>query len=644
MQRHRRAVVRARGRRRTAASTSSTRRRTSASTSRGAGTANGTKIQLWDCNSTGAQTFVTQDAGERVRQLREHEQQQVPRRRRRTTRPTARIVQLYDCNGTNAQRWNPPSSASRPGRAAGGRATSSGGSSSSGGGPAPAAPCNPNAWVYMGSNANACDGNLGEPCGWTTTNEGQGYTCQTVSWGTGCEPGGTVCPGGGGSSGSGGEHRAAAAASTDSPRAGRSPGPTSSTGPTAPRSTRTSGRTTRAAAAGATTSSSTTRAAPRTRSSRTASSSSPRRTDGASAYSCWYGTCQYTSARLNTSGKFSQQYGRFEARIQIPEGQGVWPAFWMLGDNIGSAGWPACGEIDIMENIGSTPDTVYGTTHGPGPGSYPGDGLSGAYNAGHADRRSGFHVYATEWSAEPGRASTSTATLYWTVTPSQLPAGATWVLDQPFFILLNFAVGRELAGLAERLDVVPAADARRLRARLSARAVGPRIAVDARPLPQRCLARSRWKWRRAMPDGPRRPRRCRRCRPAPSRGTPRSNSSSTRCARLRVPEVRGEDARRAGPRRAPRRPLRSGRGAPRGRWVRVDEERHAVAEARKRSMRPLELAHVARPVVPLEPLEELVAAGAPCRRAPSRSRRRAAGCPRAGAGAAGPRSARPASR
>ncbi|HEY2518139.1 MAG TPA: family 16 glycosylhydrolase, partial [Polyangiaceae bacterium] len=165
--------------------------------------------------------------------------------------------------------------------------------------------------------------------------------------------------------------------------------------------------------------------------------------NGASQHSCWYGACQYTSARLNTSGKFAQQYGRFEARIKIPEGQGVWPAFWLLGDDIGSVGWPACGEIDIMENIGRTPDNTYGTTHGPGPGNYPGAGLSGAYSG----PRMGddFHVYATEWDANSVNFFVD-GTLYWSVTPSKLPAGASWVWDRPFFIILNFAVGGNWPG------------------------------------------------------------------------------------------------------------------------------------------------------------------------------------------------------
>ena len=83
-------------------------------------------------------------------------------------------------------------------------------------------------------------------------------------------------------------------------------------------------------------------------------------------HQCYYGRCQYTSARLLTQGRYANTYGRFEARIKIPRGQGIWPAFWMLGDNIGSVGWPASGEIDIMENIGREPNTVHGTLHGPG--------------------------------------------------------------------------------------------------------------------------------------------------------------------------------------------------------------------------------------------------------------------------------------
>src|SRR5438552_14367198 len=73
----------------------------------------------------------------------------------------------------------------------------------------------------------------------------------------------------------------------------------------------------------------------------------------------------YTSARLKTEGIAAFTYGRIEARIKLPFGQGIWPAFWMLGSDIGTVGWPRCGEIDIMENIGKEPAMVHGTVHGP---------------------------------------------------------------------------------------------------------------------------------------------------------------------------------------------------------------------------------------------------------------------------------------
>jgi beta-glucanase (GH16 family) len=77
-------------------------------------------------------------------------------------------------------------------------------------------------------------------------------------------------------------------------------------------------------------------------------------------------TGRITSARIKTDGKFAIKYGKVEARIKIPYGQGIWPAFWMLGDNISTTRWPQCGEVDVMENIGKEPSTVHGTIHGPG--------------------------------------------------------------------------------------------------------------------------------------------------------------------------------------------------------------------------------------------------------------------------------------
>jgi beta-glucanase (GH16 family) len=150
-------------------------------------------------------------------------------------------------------------------------------------------------------------------------------------------------------------------------------------------------------------------------------------------------TRNYTSARLKTQAKFTQTHGRFEARIKIPRGQGIWPAFWMLGADIGTVGWPACGEVDIMENIGKEPGIVHGTLHGPG---YSGDHGIGAPFSIPADQRfaDDFHVYAAEWDKDAIRFYVDDH-LYETRTPADLPTGTKWVYDHPFFILLNVAVG-----------------------------------------------------------------------------------------------------------------------------------------------------------------------------------------------------------
>jgi len=112
-----------------------------------------------------------------------------------------------------------------------------------------------------------------------------------------------------------------------------------------------------------------------------------------------YSGKEYTAARLKTQGKFSHTYGRYEARMKLPRGQGMWPAFWMLGNDIGSAGWPSCGEIDIMEHVGKEPNNVYGTLHGPG---YSGaNGVGASYSAGvFADD---VHIFALEWEASEVR-------------------------------------------------------------------------------------------------------------------------------------------------------------------------------------------------------------------------------------------------
>jgi beta-glucanase (GH16 family) len=150
-------------------------------------------------------------------------------------------------------------------------------------------------------------------------------------------------------------------------------------------------------------------------------------------------TREYTSARLKTQAHFTQAFGRFEARIKLPQGQGVWPAFWLLGDDIGTVGWPKCGEIDIMEMLGQDTSTAYGTIHGPG---YSGsNGIQSKFVLPAGQHFSDdFHVFAIEWEPTEIRFYVDNK-LYGTRKPSDLPHGAKWAFDYPFFILLNLAVG-----------------------------------------------------------------------------------------------------------------------------------------------------------------------------------------------------------
>jgi beta-glucanase (GH16 family) len=162
----------------------------------------------------------------------------------------------------------------------------------------------------------------------------------------------------------------------------------------------------------------------------------------------------YTSARLKTQGLFSQAYGRFEARIKIPKGQGMWPAFWMLGNNISSVGWPTCGEIDIMENIGKEPGTVHGSLHGPSSTGRTSDATATFSLPAGQNFGDDFHIYAVEW--EPGTVRFFVDTnLYETVNQAQWPAGGTWEFDHPFFLLLNVAVGGDWPGSPDNTTQFP---------------------------------------------------------------------------------------------------------------------------------------------------------------------------------------------
>jgi beta-glucanase (GH16 family) len=161
----------------------------------------------------------------------------------------------------------------------------------------------------------------------------------------------------------------------------------------------------------------------------------------------------YTSARIQTRALFSQAYGRFEASMQLPPGgKGIWPAFWLLGDNNDTAHWPNCGEIDIIENIGD-PATIYSTLHGPGYSGARGISAKFPLPAGESVSTA-FHLYAVEWA--PGDIKFFFDDhLIAERTPADLPPGATWVYDHPFFILLNLAVGGAWPGNPDEATAFP---------------------------------------------------------------------------------------------------------------------------------------------------------------------------------------------
>lgn len=163
-----------------------------------------------------------------------------------------------------------------------------------------------------------------------------------------------------------------------------------------------------------------------------------------------YGGRHYTSARIKTAGKVERTYGRYEARIKIPRGQGIWPAFWLLGADVGKAGWPRCGEIDIMENIGREPDLVHGTLHGPG---YSGDKAIGKpQRIDKGTFADDYHVYAVEWEPREIRWYRDDI-LYHTARPDTVSGD--WVFEHPFFVILNLAVGGGWPGNPDATTTFP---------------------------------------------------------------------------------------------------------------------------------------------------------------------------------------------
>jgi len=196
-----------------------------------------------------------------------------------------------------------------------------------------------------------------------------------------------------------------------------------------------------------------------------------------------YNGSSYTSARLLTKGKFSQAYGRFEARIKVPGGSGLWPAFWLLGENYDVDGWPQCGEIDIMEYRRQEPTMVSGSIHGPGYSgeSNPQGHLTKSYDLGNDRYDAGFHVFGIEWGPDYINYYIDDV-LYNQIRPSDIvvtPADAVytlndgvaatdeaeaieptnvtgdWVFNKPFFIIINLAVGGNFPGSPDNGELFP---------------------------------------------------------------------------------------------------------------------------------------------------------------------------------------------
>jgi beta-glucanase (GH16 family) len=165
--------------------------------------------------------------------------------------------------------------------------------------------------------------------------------------------------------------------------------------------------------------------------------------------SCYYGACRYTSAKITTRGKVSVSPGRVEARIKLAAGQGLWPAFWLLGDNIGTVGWPTSGEMDIMENKGSQPTITSSAVHGPGySGNTPFANIT-------STTATEFHVYAVEWDAQSIRFFVD-GRVHYGVSRSSVERYGNWVFDQTFFIILNQAVGGHFDGDPQSDAIFPA--------------------------------------------------------------------------------------------------------------------------------------------------------------------------------------------
>lgn len=169
--------------------------------------------------------------------------------------------------------------------------------------------------------------------------------------------------------------------------------------------------------------------------------------------SCYYGPCRYTSAKFTTRGKMAASPGRVAARLRVPTGQGLWPAFWMLGAGYPATPWPRCGELDIMEHRGSQPRVTSSAVHGPGyAGSTPFAHAHALSAGAYADD---FHEFAVEWDSTRVRFWVDSI-MHFTASAQELSRYGPPVLGGPYFLILNLAVGGRFDGDPASDDILPA--------------------------------------------------------------------------------------------------------------------------------------------------------------------------------------------
>ncbi|MEJ5228508.1 MAG: family 16 glycosylhydrolase [Pseudothermotoga sp.] len=168
-----------------------------------------------------------------------------------------------------------------------------------------------------------------------------------------------------------------------------------------------------------------------------------------------FGRYDYTSARVTTEGKFEIKYGKIEIRAKLPSGKGIWPALWMLGNDVGKVGWPTCGEIDIMEMLGHDTRTVYGTAHGPGYSGGNSIGIAYKLPENIADFSEDFHIFSVEWDEDEIEWYVD-GKLYHVLSKDELEElGLNWAFNHPFFLILNVAVGGYWPGYPDETTQFP---------------------------------------------------------------------------------------------------------------------------------------------------------------------------------------------